>query len=149
MGRTINMTVKKKDQISHGWLGLYSHGFIKFYFRALPVSKHGERRRDWSKAGSFGKCVSTPTPQRVQFLCHVSPMQGKQRLTEAGKWESDNGNKRRAWLLAKRRHARWFSMRGPSSSPGHFHDLFTFQAYGICQFIGMALKSLTALNGNL
>lgn len=150
----MDMTVKK-DQTPRSCVGCYSRGSIKLYFKSLPVSKHRERHHHWSEAGDgriicFGKCVSTPTPQRGQFLSHVSPVQAKQRLTEAGKWESDNGNKPRcSWLLPQPRHTRRFSVRGPSSSPGHFHDLFKSQVYGICQFIGRVLRSLTTLKSNL
>lgn len=86
----MDVAVKKKDQMPRSCVGRYSRGFIKLYFKSLPVSKHRERRHHWSKAGDgriicFGKCVSTPAPQRVQFLSHASPVQAKQRLTEAGK----------------------------------------------------------------
>lgn len=90
MGRTINTAVKKKDQVSHGWLGLYSQGFTKLYFKSLPVSKHG------SEAGScmFWKmCLNADSTKSAVS----SP-----RVTYARQTTSDGGWKvrRRQWQQA-------------------------------------------------
>lgn len=144
MKRLLNITIKKRCQIPGGRFSLYSHGFMKLRFKALR-----ERWHDWSKAGDgriicLGKCAPTPIPQRVQFLSHMSPMQGKQHLTEAGEWER--------WQAALRLapsettpHAPIFHVQPFELARAAFTIYLSFPLLctdGICQFIGMVSNLL-------
>lgn len=83
-------------------------------------------------------------PQRVQFLSHMSPMQGKQHLTEAGKWERWQA----ALHLAPSEttpHAPIFRVQPFELARAAFSIYLCFPLLctdGICQFIGMVLNLL-------